>query len=313
MPDTPRRNRASRQSEKEQFRPHERYPNLNANAGLGEAPRHRPRPRPAAPKRQPQAHIRLDSSVAAPRLRTQPGAMSAQLRNGRVVSLLGLLAVIGLGYWLLTGAGFRISKVEVKGSRFLNSAEVIRLTGVDKENVFLLDEASVAQKVRALPYVLESKVSKQFPDGMQVEVVERKSVLNWKVGSLNYLVDAEGVVLESLADQQLNQEAKKFTVIQSLDDRKLKSGDRVDAVAIRSAQTIQSQLASSGFKLSAVQYSPTAGLIVVSAPESGNWKALLGTDAQLDQKINLLKGLLSDKNIKWSYADLRFVNKPAIQ
>lgn len=321
-----RQNRKKSQPE-EQFRPHSRYPRLNANAGASEAEpgsrvRRQARRRTVSTPGSdvPRPRIRLDSSVpASPGLgrMTRSTSSGKQLSipsfAGRLPSLFALVALFGIAYWLLTSSTFHVSKIEVKGSRFLNSEEVVKLTGVDKSNIFLLNEDEVATKIRNLPYVLEAKVSKAIPDKLSVEVVERKSTLNWKIGSLSYLVDQDGVVLDSMLDKDVPADAQTFPVIQSLDERKLKLGDRVDAVAVRSAQTIQNELALAGIKIAAVQYSPANGLIVVSAPESGNWKALLGTDAQLEKKISILKGLLADKNIKWSYADLRFVNKPAIQ
>ncbi len=321
MPDAPRyQNRRNRPEPPEaSFRPHQRYPNLNANAGASEAaPGSRVRRQARRPVAPPRARIRLDSSVRAPSLRVRvrsprPQTSSVLRTGGRWLSLLALLGLVVLTYWLLTSPTFHVSQVEVKGSRFLNGPEVLKITGADKSNIFLLNEDEVGRKLQALPYVLEAKVTKTIPDRLTVEVIERTSAINWKVGSTSYLVDRDGVVLDAVNEKDLPAQAQTFTVIESLDDRRLKLGDRVDGVAVRSAPIIQGQLAQSGVKIAAVQYSPSSGLLVLSAPEAGNWKALLGTDAQLDKKINILKGLLADKNIKWSYADLRFVNKPAIQ
>jgi cell division septal protein FtsQ len=319
--------------EENSFRPHQRYPRLNANAGKDEiAPRgRRPARRNAValPTRReatPRASIRLDSAFEAsatpvrrparPRTgarRARSQGLSISVNPARLVSLAAMLVLLGLGYWFLNSPGFYISKVEVTGNRLLNSDEVIKITGVDKINVFGLNEEEVAAKIKTLPYILQASVKKALPDKLAVTVTERHSILNWKVGGYSYLVDPEGVVLDSYFEKDLPEEAKAYPVIESLDDRKMQLGDRVDAVAVRSAQAIQAQLATAGFKVAAVQYSPSSGLVVISAPPSGTWKALLGTDAQLDQKINILKALLADKNIKWSFADLRFVNKPAIQ
>ncbi len=318
---TPRPSRSRQKPVESQFRPHERYPRLDANAGkdegqsAGRVKRAARRPVTAARPATPRPFIRLNSAAAAPRLsaRYTGRRIGRMVGNGRWISLLALVALSGLVYWLLTSNTFHVSKIEVKGSRSLDAVQVAQLTGVDKQNIFLLDESKVAAKIQALSYVLTAHVSKSLPDRLSVDITERQSVVNWKVGSTDYLVDNDGVILAITPDDSLPEQAKAFAVIESLDNRGLQIGDRVDTVAIRSAQTIQSQLAGAGFKIAAVQYSPKYGLSILSAPESGNWKALLGTDAQLDKKISILKGLLADKSIKWSSADLRFVNKPAIQ
>ena len=314
-------NRRSRpEKDNEAFRPHLRYPRLNANAGANDAApgsrvRRQARRNATTP---PKVRIRLDSSISAPSMRVRRrGAIgrerSALRIGGRWLSLLGLVGLVALIMWLFTSSSFHVSKVEIKGSRLLNAQDALKITGADKANIFLLSEDDVAKKLKTLPYVLDVKVSKSIPDKLVVELTERTSTVTWKVGDLDYLVDADGVVLDSALDKDLSAQAQAYTVIQSQEDRRLKIGDRVDQVAVRSAPIIQNELAQSGVKLAAIQYLPGSGLMAVSAPESGNWKALLGTDAQLEKKINILKGLLADKSIKWSYADLRFVNKPAIQ
>jgi cell division septal protein FtsQ len=312
------------------FKPHQNYPRLNANAGKDElvtpAPKSRRQPRKAgsSKKENPlRPTIKLDSSAfdASPSLTARP-RMTTRRRNqesalrfnpARLVSFAAIVLLVGFGYWLLNAPNFNVQKVELTGNRLLTADAVVQATGVDKINVFSLNEDQVAAKIKTLPYILQASVTKTLPDKITVAVTERQSVLNWKVGGYCYLVDPDGVVLDSYIDQDLPESAKAYPVIESLDDRQMQMGDRVDSVAVRSAQAIQSQLAAADIKVAAIQYSPTSGLLVISDPASGNWKALLGTDAQLDQKVAILKGLLADEGIKWSYADLRFINKPAIQ
>ncbi len=331
MPIAPQRPPAGRkkqvsQLKEESFRPHQRYPRLNANAGTEEplavSGRRPPRAKPleliTGRKGTPRPGSRFESEVPAPlqatrRLRRSRTRARSSFHLSRWPSLLGLIVTLAAGYWLLNASTFTIARIELKGSRYLNTEAVIKLTAVTRSNVFLLNEGELARQLKTLPYVLEARVSKGLPDKIEVEVKERQPSLNWKSGNLSYLVDQDGIVLESMPEIDLPAEAKGFAVIQSLDERKLNLGDQVDTVAVRSAQAIQSSLNSMKIKVAAVQYSPAQGLTVLSAKESGNWKAVLGTDAQLDKKIDILKGLLADKNLKWSSADLRFVNKPSIQ
>jgi len=216
-----------------------------------------------------------------------------------------------LGYWLLTAPNFRATNVQVMDGRFLNVKEAIAVTALDQQNIFLLDEEEAANKLRKLPYVLDVSLSKALPNEVIIEVTERHSKLNWRVGSVNYLVDQEGVVLESLI--QLSADATKFAVIKSLDDKPLKVGDRVDPVAVRSAPLILKKLEENSIGITSLDYSPTSGLIAIGIKEQGSRKILLGTDAELDKKMGILKSLLQDQNLKWTFADLRFTAKPAIQ
>jgi hypothetical protein len=194
------RNRAAQ--DEASFRPHQRYPRLNADAGKEEIPVRGRRPvrRSAAPvngrrEATPKASIRLDSTVdlPAPPLvrtnRTRPGTrrgrsqgLAINFNPARLLSLAAMVVLLGVGYWFLNSPGFYISKVELTGNRLLQSEEVVKVTGVDKINVFGLNEEEVAAKIKTLPYILQASVSKALPDKLAVTVTERKSILNWRIG-----------------------------------------------------------------------------------------------------------------------------------
>jgi cell division protein FtsQ len=235
----------------------------------------------------------------------------ADIRNGRLPSFLGLVAMLLLGYWLLTAPDFRVTNVQVKGGRFLNLKDIVAMSALDQQNIFLLNEEDVAARIKNLPYVLEVHLTKALPNAVTVDVTERHSMLNWRMGSVNYLVDPEGVVLETMI--QLSPDANNLTVIKSLDDKPLKVGERVDPVAVRSAPLILKKLEENKIGIVSLDYSPTSGLIAMGIKEQGSRKILLGTDAELDKKMSILKTLLQDQTLKWTFADLRFTAKPVIQ
>ncbi|MEI6046400.1 MAG: FtsQ-type POTRA domain-containing protein [Chloroflexota bacterium] len=288
------------------FRPHPTYPKLNVGAEEGRK-KSRSRPVKARVSSPTKSKAGSGSTVS----RGFGHGLMADIRNGRLPSFLGLVATLVLGYWLLTAPNFRATNVQVMDGRFLNVKEAIAVTALDQQNIFLLDEEEAANKLRKLPYVLDVSLSKALPNEVIIEVTERHSKLNWRVGSVNYLVDQEGVVLESLI--QLSADATKFAVIKSLDDKPLKVGDRVDPVAVRSAPLILKKLEENSIGITSLDYSPTSGLIAIGIKEQGSRKILLGTDAELDKKMGILKSLLQDQNLKWTFADLRFTAKPAIQ
>jgi len=301
---------AARRKNQEQaasFKPHPTYPKINAGAGQADSEK---------PRQQRVRKVRFASTVGS---LGRGSAVSrgfsysflADIRNGRIPSFLGLVAMLGLGYWLLTAPYFKIANIEVQGGRFLGVSEVLAATALDQQNVFLVNEADVAEKLKKLSYVLEARVNKTLPNSVMLEVTERRSILTWQVGSTNYLVDNDGVVLESAVQLPVN--AKAFSSVKSLEDKPLKIGDKVDPVAVRSAPLILQKLEEIGFGTTSLNYSPTNGLIAMGIKEQGNRKILLGTDAELDKKISILKSLMSDPNLRWTFADLRFTAKPAIQ
>jgi cell division protein FtsQ len=231
------------------------------------------------------------------------------LNFGRMLSLLCLVGLIVLAYWLLNSSQFLVTQITVNGSRFLDVKGVIAQTDVDKINVFLLDEDAIAAKLEQLPFVLEAHVEKALPNQLTVDIVERQEAVDWKIDDTNYLVDKDGVILQVLETLPAN--ASSYPAINSLDKQDLKLGDKVDSVAVDGAQAIWPAMSQNGFQVASLDYEPTTGLTVVS--KDGKWKALFGSSAELNKKISILKGLLADHSLKWSFADLRWTARPAIQ
>ncbi len=299
--------RKSREGEESNFRPHPTYPKINVGSDEGEERKRRK----AAPRRKIRMMSTASVGVGSRVSRGFGHGFLTDILNGRIPSFLGLVAMLIVGYWLLTAPDFKIENIEIKGGRFLTIRDVVAATTLDQQNVFLVNEDDVANRVKKLSYVLDVHVTKSLPNSVLVEVTERNSMLNWRVGSVNYLVDADGVVLESVI--QLPATAANFTMIKSLDDKPLKIGDKVDPVAVRSAPRILTKLEAIGFGTTSLDYSPTSGIIAMGIKEQGSRKVLLGTDAELDKKLSILKSLMADPNLKWTFADLRFTAKPAIQ
>ncbi len=243
--------------------------------------------------------------------RSVPYNFLAVLRTGRIFSFLGLLASLGVGYFFLNSPDFKTTRVEIPNGHFLTPGEILQATAVDQQNVFLLDEGVVAAKIKKLSYVLDARVTKAFPNIVTIDVTERYSTLNWQVGSVNYLVDPEGIILETYV--QLPPASAKLPVIRSVDDRPLKIGDRVDQVAVRSAPLILKKLKEINFGLDSLEYTPTGGLIALGIKDQGSRKIVIGTDAELEKKARLLRALMADSSVKWTFADLRFTAKPVIQ
>lgn len=277
-------------------------------------PMARPRPN-AAPKKPapPKPQIKF-SGVKPPRTSSRVNrgltyGLRVNITLGRVLSFICLLAVLGVTYWLLNSPNFLVTQVTVTGGNFLTTDAVITQTGVDKTNVFLLDEQVVANRIKQLPYVLDAQVQKSLPNKLSVQVMERTEAVDWRVGNVNYLVDKDGVVLQVVTSLPPN--ATDFPVVSSQDATALKIGDKVDMVAVQSAEPIFNAFSQNKLALSALNYSPFNGLTAVS--KDGNWKVLLGSSDEIQKKISILQGLLADKDLKWSFADLRSTSRPAVQ
>ena len=94
-------------------------------------------------------------------------------------------------------AGFTLRHIEPKGLNRLNPMQVYGIAQ-DQLNrpMPLLDLAGTRQRLRAIGWVQDARVSRRFPDTMVIDIVERRPAAIWQYNQQLTLIDRDGVVLE---------------------------------------------------------------------------------------------------------------------
>ena len=114
----------------------------------------------------------------------------------KVLGIFAVLAVVVLGAsFALTSTAFRVTQVNVVGTH--NDALIgnIQHMGMQGQNIFLIDVTALTARIDALPMVASVSLDKQWPNQLQITVVERLPVLLWKTQQNMYSVDKNGVVI----------------------------------------------------------------------------------------------------------------------
>jgi cell division septal protein FtsQ len=113
-----------------------------------------------------------------------------------------LLSFFGLGVTFLLAAtfaftsnAFRIEQVNVTGTHNTILINAIQRMGMQGQNIFLLDVAGLTDRIEAWPLVASASLSKQWPNALTVQVVERKPALLWQTAQGTYSVDSQGMVI----------------------------------------------------------------------------------------------------------------------
>jgi cell division protein FtsQ len=98
---------------------------------------------------------------------------------------------------------FTISRVEVEGTRNLTQAQVRALARVPTDATLIRFPAdAVAQRVGTDPWVGSVTVSRVFPDGMRIRVIERRAIAMVDAGTTFWLIDSTGMVLGRRSAEQ---------------------------------------------------------------------------------------------------------------
>ena len=121
-----------------------------------------------------------------------------------IASMAGLTALAGqqLAH-AAAGAGYQVAKVEVRGVERMNELKVYeRVLGEQERAMPLVDLQALRASVMELPWVEDARVSRELPDTIVVDVVERRphAVLR-KPGRL-VLIDRTGHELEPVSPEE---------------------------------------------------------------------------------------------------------------
>jgi cell division protein FtsQ len=136
-----------------------------------------------------------------PAARWRPRPDTPAARRRRLLVRGGVLAaVLGLSAWLLWGSPvLAVATVRVDGAGTLTAAEVVDVAGIDEGTPLLRVDVDAAEaRVARLPQVADVEVTRGWPRSVVVTVVERVPVAVVEESGSRSLVDADGVLFDTV-------------------------------------------------------------------------------------------------------------------
>ena len=122
----------------------------------------------------------------------QPYAANIPVRNGRqkgrslsfwrrMLTMIALFAIgiVGVSF-ALSSSNFQIHQIDIMGTQNSRLVRDIQQMGIQGQNIFLLDAGDLTARIEALPMVDSVSVSKQLPNLVVINVVERTPVILWQ-------------------------------------------------------------------------------------------------------------------------------------
>jgi hypothetical protein len=192
-------------------------------------------------RRRPVAGRRPEAQRGAPEPSTIPWP--------RVLGVLGMAAVVGVGAWFLGDPTFRVDPrgVTVTGARFTDESAIRARTGLmgdARPSVFVLATRRMESDLEAMPTVVRADVTATLPDRVAISIVERTPMVAWLVGDDGFLVDVEGIVLgpTSAIDAAELGDGSTGSSLPALTDARegsrLVPGERVDPVDLEAVRLL---------------------------------------------------------------------------
>ena len=100
-------------------------------------------------------------------------------------------------------AGFELHNVNVRGTKHLNELKVYQIALADRDRAMpFIDVESVRGRLMGLSWVEDARVSRQLPDTLVIDIVERKPVAVLAKPDKFVLIDGTGRELEVVAEER---------------------------------------------------------------------------------------------------------------
>jgi len=145
-----------------------------------------------------------------------------------VAGVLGVLALLTGGFWLVQGDSLRVQRVTVAGSQIVDPRLVASLADLGGRSLLTLDTAAAAARIEALPEVEAAAVRRDWPQGVIVELTEREGWGYWQSATRRVVISSGGEVL----DRARPPAEHAVTILEATPGRDLNPGAFVDRDAV---------------------------------------------------------------------------------
>jgi len=98
-------------------------------------------------------------------------------------------------------AGFELHNINVRGTSNLNELKIYQIALADRDRAMpFVDVGALRDKLLELSWVEDARVSRQLPDTLVVDIVERKPVAVLEKIDRLVLIDKDGIELETIGE-----------------------------------------------------------------------------------------------------------------
>lgn len=203
-------------------------------------------------------------------------------------------ALIYLGYFLCTNSKFSIQKINVSGNTKYTSEQIIEASNLSlNRNIFLFNDKKHEQLIDTLAFVKTSKISRKFPDTLNIAIEERKAkyIAYDKDNNLYYLLDDQGVILESVnIENKTTDELLTYGI--TFDDN-VKFGDKIndsDLSKLNVYNEIEQKVTENSINLPITRLNFENSLTTIVLNDKIS--VVLPNDTNLDYNITFLSNIL---------------------
>jgi cell division protein FtsQ len=170
-------------------------------------------------------------------------------------------------------------------------------------NIFTVEPQAAAERLAALPMVLEATVWPELPDRLVIRITERQPVLIWQIGNDRFLVDTRGVVMA------LNPPAERSQNLPTVTVRDVEAptvGGEIDGAIVTRLLILVRRAPEYGLPVAALDYSAQSGIVLHLDNER---TILFGEGARLEEQLAVAAAVAASEN-RWTVLNVTDPDRP---
>jgi cell division septal protein FtsQ len=227
----------------------------------------------------------------------------------RLLMLLLVAGLIGGGVALYFSPVLRVQEVQITGAQTLDAHSLAELADLESASMFTVPLDDAQKRLAALPMIKSVKAERHWPHTIRLIVEERQPWAYWYTQKDEYVVDADGVVLEGAMP------APDAPIIYHQDSSaQFQTGDVIDADAVQLAKQLWDSLpVTLDTGLVRLEYNSHEGL---SLTTDAGYRVILGDSHGLEYKLAVWQALelkLGRQQMQGQVLDLRFGDRPSLR
>ncbi|UCH87527.1 MAG: FtsQ-type POTRA domain-containing protein [Dehalococcoidia bacterium] len=227
----------------------------------------------------------------------------------RLLMLLLVAGLIGGGLALYFTPILRVQEVQVTGAQTLDTHSLAELADLKGASMFTVPLDDAQERLAALPMIKSVKAERHWPHTIRLVVEERQPWAYWYTQEDEYVVDADGVVLEGTMP------APDALIIYHQDSSaQFQPGDIIDADAVQLARQLWDSLpVTLDTGLVRLEYNGREGLSLIT---DAGYRVIVGDGHGLEYKLAVWQALerkLGRQQMQGQVLDLRFGDRPSLR
>lgn len=185
---------------------------------------------------------RRKPAIKKPSRRKSPGRLSRLFFPG----LLSVCFIGGIGFLMLMGYRtvtasefFNVKSVDIRGVNRTSKDDIAKIVDAQTERtgVWNADLAELRARIEKLTFVKSAAVSRVLPNGIRVNVIEKKPEAIASLSSGNFLIDGDGQIITAVSSSDTDLPV----VIKGWDEAKTEKASKENLQRVRLYQKMISQ------------------------------------------------------------------------